>query len=129
MDLTTFQVRDPSVVPSETQAMIAGADPKPILIQELGYPTDATLGSSLQKQAHMIAQACATYRQCTVKCVRAVNVLFLWDNPQWVAELVTHDYSTRSNAFAAYITTLGLRDRSGIAKPGWDTFVQQIPQM
>ena len=121
-----YVVRPPSVVPGELRAMADAAAPKPLYLQEIGYPTSTVLGSSPAAQAEFVRLAFETVRSLGPTRVLGATYLFQADFPEWVVELIAGAYNAGSHQkFREYIRTLGLRDDRDRPKPAWTEFVKQ----
>jgi hypothetical protein len=124
-----FSVQDPSVVPGDFAAMEAAVAPRPLLIQEFGYPSGyapvPTNGSSNEKQRQFIANS-FTYFQSNPK-LRFASCLQLGDwDPAYVTLLLSY-YGVPDPVFAEYLGTLGLRDWvTGAAKPAYAEFLSGL---
>ena len=121
-----FTVRPPSVVPGELRALADAAAPRPLYLQEIGYPTSTLLGSSPEAQAEFVRLAYETVRSLGPLRVVGATYLFQADFPEWIVEMIAGAYNAGSHQrFREYIRTLGLRDDRDRPKPGWTEFVKQ----
>ena len=121
-----YVVRPPSVVPGELRALADAAAPKPLYLQEIGYPTSAMLGSSPTAQAEFVRLVFETVRSLGPTRVLGATYLFQADFPEWVVEMIAGAYNAGSHQrFREFIRTLGLRDDRDRPKPGWTEFVKQ----
>src|SRR6185369_465623 len=94
---------------------------KDVFIQEVGYPSDAKNASSEDKQAQFIQNFFRAMEQ-QPKIV-AANFVWMSDLPESVVNEFSKFYRlANSDRFKAYISTLGLFDRSGRPKKGWAAF-------
>ena len=120
-----FTVRPPEVFDSDLQIMLMAAAPRPITLQEIGYPTAARLGSSPELQARFVRQAFEAVRAVGTSHVLGVTYLFQADLPEWLVNDLVAAYGVDDPNFRAFLSTLGLRDERDRPKPGWDEFVRQ----
>ena len=121
-----FSVRPPSVVPGDLRAMVDAAAPRPVYLQEVGYPTAALLGSSPEAQAEFVRLVFETIRQLGPTRILGATYLFQSDFPEFIVALVAQAYGAPNDQrFRAYIATLGLRDDRDRPKPAWEEFVRQ----
>jgi hypothetical protein len=120
-----FRVRPETSVGPDLQTMIAAAVPRPIFLQEIGYPSAGLLGSSPDRQRAFVQLAFEAIRAVGSSRVLGATYLFQADFPEWVVNDIARVYGENSETFRAFITTLGLRDERDRPKPGWDEFVRQ----
>lgn len=120
-----FTVRPPEVFASDLQTMLAAAAPRPITLQEIGYPTATRLGSSPELQAQFVRHAFEAVRAVGTTRVMGVTYLFQADLPEWLVNDLVAAYGVDDGNFRAFLSTLGLRDERDRPKPGWDEFVRQ----
>jgi hypothetical protein len=121
-----FRVRPPSSVTTDLPAIAAVAHPKPILLQEIGYPTAARLGSSPEQQALFVRLAFEALRAAGTSRVLGATFLFQADIPEWLVNEIAKMYgAVGSENFRAFIATLGLRDDRDQPKPAWSEFERQ----
>jgi hypothetical protein len=118
-----FSVRDPDAPLTDFPKMIALAGGKPLVLQEVGYPTSTALASSEQKQADFVANVYAAWKANAGR-IPFLNFFALHDfTPQMCTDL-TQYYGLRSNKnFYEYLCTLELRKVDGTPKLGWKAFV------
>ena len=114
-----FQVRNPSTVQSDIDAMIRTAGAKPVFLLEAGYPTSTTNGSSPDLQAQFVRELFAAWDR---HATQLAMVNFLWMHDISTAELnaLLAYYGSTAPAFAAFLGSLGMRSNSGVNKPGFD---------
>jgi hypothetical protein len=120
-----FGVRPPTAVSGDLQQMIAAAQPRPVFLQEIGYPVSALLGSSPDLQRAFVQQAFESIRAAGTSRVDGATYLFQADLPDWIVSAIAVAYGSNSDRFRAFLTTLGLRDERDRPRPGWDEFVRQ----
>ncbi|MFQ5568475.1 MAG: hypothetical protein ACE5G0_02300 [Rhodothermales bacterium] len=107
-----FTVKDPSVVTTDFDALVAAYGAKPIYLLEAGYPSSATCRSSEQKQADFIREV---FRAWDAHADRIPLISFTWltDLPRAAVESFETYYGLSDPRFAAYLQTLGLRTYEG----------------
>ncbi len=121
-----FIVRSPSDVTADIGALVAASAPRPIYLQEIGYPTSALLGSSPEAQATFVRLAFETMRSLGPAQVLGATYLFQADFPEWVVAQIADTYGAATHErFREYIRTLGLRDDRDRPKPAWAEFIRQ----
>jgi hypothetical protein len=122
-----FDPEPPDVPLADFPAMVQFAGGRPVILQEVGYPSAHKLKSSPKLQAQFVA-----------------NVFQAWNNVgaaiPFLIYFGMHDFSARftkslveyygvndpTGHFAAYLRSLGLRHVSGARKPGWKAFVRGV---
>jgi len=124
-----FSVQDPSVVAGDLAAMAAAVAPRPLLLQEFGYPSGfapaPTNGSSNEKQRQFIANCFGAFQANPTLRFASCLQLGDWD-PALVAWFATY-YGVSAPLFAEFLGTLGLRDwATGAAKPAFAEFVNGL---
>jgi hypothetical protein len=125
-----FQVRPPSSITTELPAMIAVAQPLPVYLQEIGYPTAPQLSSSPELQRQFVQLAFEAMRAAGPARVLGATVLFQADMPDWLVDDIAVAYGASNlDNFRAFIRTLGLRDDRDRPKPAWDEFVRQAERL
>jgi hypothetical protein len=120
-----FSVRPEDSVFSDLTAMIVAAQPRPIFLQEIGYPTATLLGSSPEKQRAFVKNTFDAIRGAGSARVFGATYLFQADLPDFIVADVVRAYGLNAEPFRAYLMTLGLRDERDRPKPAWDEFVRQ----
>jgi len=120
-----FTVRPASSVAGDLQLMLAAAQPRPIFLQEVGYPTSALLGSSPDQQRAFVQAIFEAIRAAGATRVHGATYLFQADLPEWVVSAIVQAYGSNSDRFRAFLTTLGLRDDRDQPRPAWDEFIRQ----
>lgn len=126
-----FTVRDPSVLFDDFDAMIAAAGDKPVLLQEIGYPSGylptPSNGSSGEKQRQFVEnlfKALSTRPQ-----IRFFSYFLLGDLSNAECDNLTVYYGLSVPAFREYLCSLGLYTGSGDAKPGFAAFIDGLKQI
>lgn len=123
-----FTVRDPGVVADDFALMAEFAGEKPILLQEVGYPSGYTTNpgnnSSGEKQAQFVTNIFAeltNYPQ--------IRFLSFLQMANWVdaeCDDFLDYYGLDAPRFREYLCSLGIRETTGEAKPAYDAFLQGL---
>jgi hypothetical protein len=104
--------------------MLAVANGKPVILQELGYPASTLLGSSDAKQAEFFANAIDQWSKIDGTQMPFVNLFLLHDFTAEECHAFGDYYGIPNNAqFEAYLCTLGLRLADGTPRPAWQAVV------
>jgi hypothetical protein len=124
-----FVPRAPSVALTELPQLAALAGGKPLVMQEIGYPSASALGSSEQAQAQFINNVFQAWRGLGSQAL-FVNFVMLHDTTPAVCTQYAQYYGVAGlganvNNWKAYFCSLGLRRSGGQAKPGWNVFLTQ----
>ncbi len=100
--------------------MISFAAGKPVLVQELGYPSAALLGSSEAEQAAFFTDAIAAWAARDASTMPFLSIFLLHDLTRQQCDLFGSYYGLPDNAeFEAFLCSLGLRKVDGTAKAAW----------
>ncbi|MDQ3148342.1 MAG: hypothetical protein M3Q38_00230, partial [Chloroflexota bacterium] len=121
-----LRVRPPESILADLPLMLAAAQPRPIALQELGYPTAAVLGSSQEQQSTFVRLVFDAVRIAGTERVVAMTYLFQADFPEWLVNDLAQVYGAEGENFRAFLRTLGLRDERDRPKLGWNEFVRQL---
>jgi hypothetical protein len=117
-----FTVRPPDVIQGDFKLILAAAGGKPVMFQEVGYPSSELLGSSPAKQA-LFLQMFFDQLRGSQPAVIGMTYLFMSDLPKALVESFGEYYNQPgSDKFKAFLATLGLFDGAGNPKPGWEVF-------
>lgn len=118
-----FIPRSPDVAKTEIPKMIELAKSKPLILQEVGYPTSSVLKSSEQKQADFIANVYATWATNNSN-IPFLNFFLMHDLTSQMCNTLTRDYGLPGEVnFKEFLCSLGFRQANGRPKLGWDAFV------
>ncbi|HEV7705943.1 MAG TPA: hypothetical protein VGO46_16715 [Gemmatimonadaceae bacterium] len=119
-----FQVGPPTSARADFPAMLAAANGKPVVIQELGYPASPLLGSSDAMQAEFFADAIDEWSTIDAVQMPYVNLFLLHDFTDEECHAFGDYYGIPDNAFfEAYLCTLGLRHADGTPRLAWQAVV------
>lgn len=125
-----FTMRAPSAILDDLPRMVAAAQGKPLILQEVGYASAASLNSSEQKQADFVTNTIQALRQQDRAKVIGATFLFMSDLPSsTVDELVKYYQTGNTENFRAYLSTLGLRTTAGTPKAAWNVFVTEARRL
>lgn len=121
-----FVVRDPSTVNTDFSRIFAAAGGKRIFLQEVGYPTSATNGSSETKQAevfsHVLDQVAANPGRFV-----GVNFTFMSDFSDSLVKSFSAYYRLPGlDRFSSFLKTLGMFDDRGRPKKAWSVFARKV---
>jgi len=122
-----FTFRDPATSGRELQQMILSASDRPIVFQEMGYPSSAKLGSSEDKQAMFLDSVLHVLAQNQSR-VQAVNFNWRSDLPDSVVKDLTSYYKLgNSGNFREFLASLGWFQVNGTPKKIWSVFQKEVP--
>lgn len=123
------QVRPTAEVAEDFRRMLAWAGDKPLLLQEVGYPASAVVGSSAAQQAEFVQQVFRAWRRAPAGRISYLNVFMLHDYPTALCDRQLAYYGLAATpGLHAALCSLGLREANGTARPAWDMLVQQARQ-
>ncbi len=119
-----FEVRPPSVVHDDVDAVCKLFPGRTIHFLETGYPSGGGCNSSEEKQKQFIDALFAAWDQ---HAEQVGLVLYTWETDMAPAavEPLTAYYRTNTPAFTDYLATLGLRGNAGTDKPAFAAFKAQ----
>jgi hypothetical protein len=118
-----FMVQEPTVPLTDIAKMVALAKGRPLILQEVGYPTSALLGSSEQKQADFIANVYEAWHAAGGH-IPFLNFFLMHDFTPAMCDGFEMYYGLPHNRnFYEFLCTLGLRRADGTTKRGWQVFV------
>lgn len=118
-----FTVRGPDTVASDFARMVEAAAGKPILLQEVGYPSSTRNNSSDSQQAQFFQQVFDSLRRYRNNFI-AANFFLMADFPDWLVDQFSRYYGSNAERFRSYLKTLGVFDDQGRPKPSWKVFQQ-----
>lgn len=118
----TFAVRTPSAPMSDFPVLLTAAGTKPIILQEVGYPSAATLGSSQELQRQFVANVFSQWRNSNGR-IAFLNYFLLHDVTQAQCDAFALYYNVPGQNFKDFLCSLGLRAADGTAKIAWSQFV------
>ena len=118
-----FVPRPPSTAQPDIAQMLTIASGRPLVLQEVGYPSAARLSSSEGAQGEFATQVMAAWHAAGAK-IPLLNWFALGDLTAEVCDTFTRYYALPGDAnFAAYLCSLGLRRVDGVPKASWQAFL------
>lgn len=120
-----FVPRPPSAAATDIPQMVAMAAGRPVVLQEVGYPTSTQLASSEAAQAEFVRQVFAGWK-AVGGSIPFLNFFLLHDYPQRTCDEFSRYYGMPNDGnLKAYLCSLGLRRTNGTPKPGWEVLVKE----
>jgi len=108
---------------SDFPRMVGLAGTRPVILQEVGYPSATLLDSSESEQAQFVTNVFQTWQAQGSK-IAFLNYFMLHDfTEQMCSDFATYYGDPGDANFQAYLCTLGLRNANGTAKSSWQAFV------
>ncbi len=125
-----FIVDPPAAPLTDFPEMVRLAGGKPVVLQEVGYPSSPALQSSPDMQAEFVRQVFAAWNAAGT-AIPFLNYVMEHDlNRDYCATRAGYyGIPDRSGHFAAYFCTLGLWTVDGVQKPGWNPFLHGAAQL
>ena len=118
-----YKPRPAATAGSDMATMVSLAGGKPLVLQEVGYPSASELSSSEQAQADFVADVLQAWRTQGTR-IPFLNFLGLHDISPSQCDLYAGYYGQPGNrAFKAYLCSLGLRRADGAPKASWQRLV------
>lgn len=117
-----FTPRDPSVVAADFAKILSASLGKPILLQEVGFPTSPALGSSEQLQAQFVANVFSAWVPAGDR-IAYLNFFLLHDATLQTCNQIALQFGQSNPNFVAFFCSLGLRNSDGSPKLGWQALV------
>ena len=123
----SFDVRNPSVIEPEIDALLALAGPKQVIFQEIGYPSGwptSGINSSVEKQRDFVERMFDVF--ASRPQIRFWSFLHLgdWDSDQ--LDLFAQYYGLDTPEFMEFLGTLGLFWTDGTPKPAFEAFLMGL---
>lgn len=115
---SNFTPLDPSVVAGDFTKIVAASPDKPILLQEVGFPTSTNLGSSEQLQAQFVTNVFSAWVDAGDK-IQFLSFFLLHDDTPQACQQVANEFGIGDPNFVAFFCSLGLRNSDGTDKLGW----------
>jgi hypothetical protein len=124
-----FVVRDPSAVNTDFPRIMEAAGSKQIFLQEVGYPTSATNGSSEEKQAEVFSRVLDRVASDPGRFI-GVNFTFMSDfSDSLVKSFSAYYRMPGADRFASFLKTLGMFDDQGRPKKAWWVFERKVKSL
>lgn len=121
----SFMVRDPSTADGDLNRILHAAGSKPVFLQEVGYPTSSSNGSSEDKQGQIFSRVLDFVAAHPNRFI-GVNFTFMSDFSDDMVRQFTKYYGSGANQFGSFLKTLGMFDDRGRPKRSWDMFSQKV---
>ena len=122
-------VRDPSVVAADMTQFLAFSGSKPLVFQEVGFPSSVGNLSSEPLQAIFIHQLFAAWELAGQR-IPYLNLFALHDfTPAMCADLAAHYQRPGVTSFQDYLCTLGLRHADGSVKVSWQAVTDEAARV
>jgi hypothetical protein len=116
-----FTVRNPTAPLVDFPDMIAMANGRPVQLQEVGYPTSRANGSSPAQQAEFVRNMFTAWNSAG-DAIPHLSYFGLHDFTARQVRGFLSYYGLSNRTFRTFLSTLGLREATGRAKPGWNAF-------
>ncbi len=124
-----FVVRDPSTVDTDFRRILTAAGSKQIFLQEVGYPTSASNGSSEEKQAELFSRVLDRVAANPSRFI-GVNFTFMSDfSDSLVKSFSAYYRMPGADRFGSFLKTLGMFDDQGRPKKAWAVFARKVKSL
>jgi hypothetical protein len=117
-----FRARPPDAPHADFPRMVEMAGGRPVILQEVGYPSSEALGSSERAQAEFVEQAFLAW-QSEAEHIPFLNYFLLHDLTAEMCSQLQDYYGLRDAGFESFLCSLGLRQADGTPKEAWQTFL------
>ena len=122
---TSFMVQDPpSTVLADLDTMLTQAMGKPLVLQEIGYPSSTNIGGSPANQAEFVEHVFSKWQSIGVE---KLPFLAFFKRKDWNAafcDLITGQVA--GHPFWEFMCSLGFTNNDLTPKPAWTTLIDQI---
>ncbi|MDQ3875083.1 MAG: hypothetical protein M3322_05955 [Actinomycetota bacterium] len=119
----SLAVRPPTAPRQDFPRLLKLTGQRPLVFQEVGYPTSARLGSSEQKQARFVDEVFAAWARGRSR-IPFLTFFQLHDLTPRACGDIARYYGRAGDAHQAYLCFLGLRRADGSPKPAWEAFAR-----
>jgi hypothetical protein len=120
----SLAVRPPTAPRQDFPRLLRLAGKRPLVFQEVGYPTSARLGSSEQKQARFVDEVFAAWERGRSR-IPFLTFFQLHDlTPRACGDIARYYSRSGDDALQAYLCFLGLRRADGTPKLAWEAFAR-----
>jgi hypothetical protein len=121
-----FKPRKPEQVEEDMAKLKEMSGDKPIVFQEIGYPTNKKLGSSEKSQAQFVQ---LTFKQLLADDrVKFANFMMLHDFTPAIADFLAQNYGFTNKNYRPMVQTLGFRKSTGKPKLAWEAFKKAVKE-
>jgi hypothetical protein len=121
-----FTMQDPGLVAHHLDRMRQAAHGRPLVLQEIGYPSGAKNASTEEMQAQFVENVFKTLR-ANSDFVEAGCFWLLADlNDEFVNNLAQYYGLSNSSRFKSFLQTLGMYDANGHPKKAWSVYTREI---
>lgn len=119
-----FTADNPDAPLTDFPTMVELAGGRPVVLQEVGYPSAELLNSSESEQAQFVRSVFAAW-EAAGDSIPYLDFFLLHDlSDDFCSDLEAY-YGLSHPNFHAYLCTLGLRTADGTPKQAWDAFVEE----
>ncbi len=122
-----FKARPASVVPGDFQRIIRVAQGRKVLLQEVGFPSSPTNGSSEKLQADMFGAILDAVRREGPNRFIGINFCFMSDfSDDLVRSFSAYYNMPGADRFKSFLGTLGMFDKQGRPKAAWGLWTTKV---
>jgi hypothetical protein len=122
-----FVPRPPDTAAADVDEMLRLAGDRPLLLQEVGYPSSPQLASSEVAQAAFVRNVVAAWRRAGPR-IPLLNWFALHDLTRAMCDQLGAYYGLPGQtSFEAYLCSLGLRRVDGTPKQAWQALLDAHP--
>jgi hypothetical protein len=107
--------------------MVAMAESRPVILQEVGFASSELLGSSEVDQAAFVTNVFSAWQRAG-DAIPFLDFFLLHDLSEQMCSELEDYYRVSHERFHAFLCTLGLRQVDGTPKLAWEAFVAQASQ-
>lgn len=126
--LSGYSVLPPAQAAVHVGDMLQAADGKPLLLQEIGYPSSERCSSSEKLQADFVKMVFAAIRQ-QQSHIAFASFFVQMDFGQTMLGFFSSYYGQSDSGLPAFLGSLGLQDSMGRPKPAWREFQREMSTM
>jgi hypothetical protein len=119
-----FTTDDPAAPLTDFPKMIEAAGDRPVVLQEVGYPSAELLDGSEEEQAEFVRNVFAAWAAAG-DAIPFLDFFLMHDLTEAFCDNLEAYYGIEHPNFHAFLCTLGLRREDGTPKLAWDTFVEE----
>lgn len=127
--LEKLKVKTADAPLTDLPQMVKFAAGKPLVMQEVGYPTASSLGGSMAGQAVFVENMFKAW-EATGTAVPFISFFMQHDFADVTCRSLSDYYgAAQSTIMYDFLCSLGLRDALGQPKPAWDVFVSHAARL